>query len=148
LRAQFAFAAYGGARDLTKQYLRECQPDNPKVSRYLRAVNEWENVALQFQMVVEVFNKIESLVGSSNRVFCNGDDSPEDRLYFIANNVKHAAKKIAQRKASEAESLPLWLSNAGINSYEQRSVSFSEVAEILRDVGALADDLQNPNRPT
>jgi len=138
-RAHNAFSAYHDARSRTLAYLDGNQPENPRVGRYFDAVSLWENFALQISMAIDLFRWLNEGQGA----FQKNDGSKEQRLYEIANLVKHTAKAVTSGQCGEADTVPLWLANDGVRSYGL-IVTYAEASEILIDVSALADDYQDP----
>jgi hypothetical protein len=138
-RSHNAFYAYHDARSRTSAYLYGNQPDNPRVARYFDAVSSWENFALQISMAIDLFRWLNQGQGA----FQKNDGSKEQRLYEIANLVKHTASAVTSGQCGEADTVPLWLANDGLHSFGL-IVTYAEASEILIDVAALADDYQDP----
>jgi hypothetical protein len=138
-RAHNAFSAYHEARNRTSAYLAGNQPDNPSVGRYFDAVSSWENFTLQISMAIDLFRWLNQGQGA----FQKNDGSKEQRLYEIANLVKHTASAVTSGQCGEADTVPLWLTNDGLHSFGL-FVTYAEAFEILIDVSALADDYQDP----
>lgn len=139
-RAHNAFSAYHDARSRTSAYLDGNQSDNPRVGRYFDAVSSWENFALQISMAIDLFRWLNQGQGT----FQKNDGSKEQRLYEIANLVKHTASAVTSGQCGEADTVPLWLANEGLHSFGL-IVTYAEASEILIDVAALADDYQDPH---
>ena len=139
-RAHNAFSSYHEARSRTLAYLDGNQPDNPRVSRYFDAVSSWENFALQISMSIDLFRWLNEGLG----LFQKNDGSKEQRLYEIANLIKHTASAMTSGQCGEADTVPLWLANDGICSFGL-IVTYAESSEILIDVSTLADDYQDPH---
>jgi hypothetical protein len=76
-------------------------------------------------------------------VFEKNDGSKEQRLYEIANLVKHTASAVESGQCRESDTIPLWLANDGLHSFDL-SITHEEASEILRDFSSLADDFQDP----
>jgi hypothetical protein len=139
-RAHCAARYYREARTRTLEYVDTHAPGQPRVALYYDAISDWENFSLQSAMAMELYNALSP----GDRVFQKGDGSPEQRLYTIANHVKHTAKCVAAGQIAEAEMLPLWVDTTGLRSYESIAVTYTEAAGVLHDVSALADRFQNP----
>ena len=77
------------------------------------------------------------------RAFEKNDGSKEDRLYTIANHIKHVSSCVDEGQCTEQARMPLWLSNDGLVSFGV-SVTYTEVSEILADVASFADLIQDP----
>jgi hypothetical protein len=139
-RSHNAFVAYHDARSRTLDYLDGNEPHNPRVGRYFDAVSSWENFALQTSMAIDLFHWLNQGQGA----FAKNDGSKEQRLYEIANLVKHTASAVSSGQCTESDTVPLWLSNRGLHSFNL-SVTYAEASEILVDVAVLADDYQDPH---
>lgn len=139
-RAHNAFSYYHDARNRTLAYLDGNQPDNPRVGRYFDAVSSWENFALQISMAINLFQWLNAGQGA----FQKNDGSKEQRLYDMANLVKHTASAVESGQCGDADTVPLWLTNDGLRSFGL-FVTYAEASEILIDVSALADDYQDPH---
>jgi len=140
-RAHHGFVAYHDARQATLKYLEDDDPHRGAVRAYYGAVALWENFALQVAMAFHLYNWLSR----PERAFEKNDGSPEQRLYSIANHIKHVGSCVDSGQCTEEDTLPLWLSNDGLQSYST-AVSFGEPAEILQDIASLADLLQDPVR--
>lgn len=124
---------------MTAKYLDGNDPNNPRLALYYDAVASWENLALQVSMAFDLFRWLNDGAGA----FKKNDGSPEQRLYTIANQVKHLSSCVESGQCSDADVVPLWLTNTGLNSFGS-SVTFNEVTEVVRDLARLADRLQDP----
>jgi hypothetical protein len=140
-RAHHAFGAYHQARETTLRYLDGNQPDNPRVRGYYEAIALWEMFAIQIGMALDLVK----WMGEGRGVFSKNDGSSESRLYSIANQVKHVASCVETGQCGTHESVPVWLTNTGLQSYGL-SVSFAEAADVLRRTAELADQLQDPKK--
>ena len=138
-RSHHAFTAYHDARRQTLTFLEGHNPHNPKLRAYYDTVAAWEAFALQTSMALD----LSRWINKGDGAFKKNDGSKEQRLYSMANQVKHVGKCIESGQCTEEDTLPLWLSNAGLESFGIR-VTYSEAAEILADVATLADRLQDP----
>lgn len=137
-RADRAFRAYHDARRRTVEYVTTFEPGRPKLRLYYDAVADWENFTLQVQMATDLYVFI-----SNSRAFEPGDGSPEQRLYDLANVVKHFRGHLSSRKFSREDVLPLWIDSEGLRSFKL-TVTYQEAAGLLRDVSSLANLLQDP----
>ncbi len=142
LRAQVAFADYHEARTLTVEYLVNSNPDNPATCAYFRAIARWESCLLNLQIFVDVMNKMKKDVGDAP-VFKEGDGTPVQRAYVMANTVKHFGSDIAAGRHNEADTIPLWLTNSGLSTrtFELR---YDDLANLISQVATAADELQDP----
>lgn len=139
-RSHNAFHTYHDARRLTFQYLDGNEPHNPRVSRYFDAVSTWESFALQMSMAMDLFRWLNQDEGA----FRKNDGSKEQRLYDIANLMKHTASAVSSGQCTEADTVPLWLANDGLRSFGL-VISYKEASEVLADVSKLADEYQDPH---
>lgn len=73
-RIQTAFSSYHEARDLTGKYLSITILDNPAIGAYFQALARWETCFLNWQILVEIFNKM-----SKEHLFQADDGSAEQR---------------------------------------------------------------------
>lgn len=137
-RVHHAFEAYHAARETTLRYLDENQPDNPRIQLYYDTIAIWEGFSLQAGMAIDLFKWLNGGTGA----FSKNDGSSTCRLYSIANQVKHVASCLESAQCSPNENVPLWLSNAGLQSFGL-ALSFEEAAEELRGLAVLADKLQD-----
>jgi hypothetical protein len=138
-RSHNAFMAYDDARARTLTYLDGNDPQNPKVGKYFDAVSSWESFALQISMAMDLFRWLNQGEGA----FVKNDGSKEQRLYEIANLIKHTASAVSSGQCKESDTVPLWLSNRGLHSFDLL-VTYDEAAEILNDAAVLAEDYQDP----
>jgi hypothetical protein len=138
-RVHHAFGAYHQAREATLRYLDGNQPDNPRVQRYYEAIALWEMFAIQVNMALDLLK----WMGNGTGIFSKNDGSSEFRLYSMANQVKHVTSCVESGQCGPNETVPLWLTNIGLQSYSH-SVSFAEAADVLRLMAELADQLQDP----
>jgi len=138
-RAHRAFVSYHEARRLTRAYLDGNDPYNPRLQRYYDAIGAWESFILQVAMAFDILRWLNQGTG----VFEKNDGSAEQRLYSMANHVKHTASCIESGQCTTADTVPLWLNNHGLVSYGV-SVTFAEAASVLSALASLADGLQDP----
>lgn len=139
-RMSQAFAGYRKARRLTMSYLALGSPHDGRILDYYAAVNAWENVMLQLAMGMDL---ARWMIRPEN-VFEKNDGSPEQRITSIANQVKHVTSCIESGQCTERDTLPLWLSNDGIESFDNIRISWVELGEVLRDFAKFSDRLQDP----
>jgi hypothetical protein len=135
-----SFDAYHRAREITVMFIQGRSIGEQPISLYFSAVDAWETFILQSGMVIDLFRHLNDGKGAFNK----NDGSPEQRLYTIANQIKHTASCIASGQCTEKDILPLWLRNNRLESFGL-SVTFNEAAQVLTGVSKLADKLQDPN---
>lgn len=138
-RAHHGFAAYHRGRRLTIDYLEGKTRNSPRIRAYYDAIAEWEMFTLQASMAMDLYRSLNRGSGA----FEKGNGSREQRLYTVANQVKHVASCVASGQCKETDSVPLWLTEEGIHSFGVQ-VSFAEAAAVLHDIATLADALQAP----
>jgi hypothetical protein len=138
-RAYHAFEAYHAARGHTNGYLENLDTSRPSIRRYYDAVAAWENFALQLSMAFDILVKLNG----GEKVFEKNDGSQEQRLHTIANQIKHLASCVTSGQCGEADSVPLWLTNAGVHSFGV-AITYEEAADIMTSIAELADELQDP----
>ena len=139
-RAQDAHGAYAAGRELTLRFLAGTQPGNPSVRRYYAAVGAWESFALHSSMAMDLFRWLNGGTGA----FVKNDGSKECRLYTIANQLKHTASCVESGQCRPGQTVPLWLSSGGLESFDEVKVSYGEAADVLRDICRVADRIQDP----
>lgn len=140
-RAQACFHRYHSAQALTLQYLSTGDVQNPAVRIYFSALADWESCFLNVQIFIDVLNKMGAV--GSEPIFTEGDGSPQQRAYGIANTIKHWGSDLARGRHSDEHTVPLWLSNTGFETRANR-LTFGELGELIEGVALLANDLQNP----
>lgn len=138
-RAYHGFIYYHNARESTLKYLNDNDPHQAHIRSYYEDIALWENYVLQISMAIDLYNSISK----PDNVFSKNDGSKEQRLYTIANHIKHVGSCIDSGQCTEQDTLPLWLTDEGLSSFGI-TLSFNEASEILADVANLADLLQDP----
>lgn len=93
------------------------------------------------QMAYELYKWL----GAGRPAFQVGDNSPEDRIRLIANAIKHTAEKLDRESSVATHTLPIWLSNQGLQSYDA-SVNYAELTSVLSDLAKFADTFQSAAR--
>jgi hypothetical protein len=119
-------------------YVSTFEPGKPKLRLYYDSLNNWEAFALQCQMARDLY-----LFISKSKAFDQGDGSPEQRLYDLANAVKHFRGHLDSQRFTPADILPMWITRDGLVSINH-SVTYAEAAGVLRDLSKLAHLLQDP----
>ena len=145
-RAEIAFRDYHEARTLTFDVLAKGRPGQPAIRAYFRAIARWESCLLNVQIFIDLVNKMKMELGDTP-VFVKGDGSRDERVYAIANKIKHWGSDVAAGHHAEHQTIPVWLTNEGIATRSDL-LSFQELAAVVADVAALADALQDPKRFT
>jgi hypothetical protein len=105
---------------------------DPQWSAYYRALHHAEQCcALTYQ----AYDYIRKL--TTTRMFQSGDKSILDRLNLLYNSAKHSLA--LQRD-------PIWLTNDGLEC-DQGSLSFQDLETLIRDFGAVAEQLAYAPKP-
>lgn len=76
-------------------------------------------------------------------IYKEGEDSVEERLNALYNQMKHAESKIENKEILEGATVPVWLTNQGLVSVKS-ALTFSETGEVLKDLAKWANILQDP----
>jgi hypothetical protein len=134
-RAEGAIREYGSARQMTMAHLANPNPD--VVSEYIIAIGHWETFLSQ------AYQAWCLLARGQQILFTPGDGSTMQRLNLLYNRTKHAEKAITAEQLPPDGTLPVWLKNDGLHSV-QSSLTFEEIAEIVKDLATWADAAQNP----
>jgi hypothetical protein len=137
-RADQAFQNYHDARRRTLEYVASFTPGRPKVRLYYDALADWESFVLQAQMATDLYVFL-----AKTKAFEPGDGSPEQRLYDMANVVKHFRGHISSQRFSSEDLLPVWVGEAGLFAPGIR-VTYDEASDVLRAIAKVADVFQNP----
>ena len=138
-RAQNSFLEYHIARSATYEYLEKNDPLNPNLMKYYEAITHWEYFILQYAMAIDLFNWLNL----GEKAFAKNDGSKDQRLYDMANAIKHLPSDITSGQCKEEHSIPLWIENNGLKSF-QYAITFVEVSEALRELSTIADELHDP----
>jgi len=139
-RAHHAFNSFHDARSATFKYLEKGNPHEGHIRLYYDAIYMWENYVLQIYMAMDLYNAFSK----PDKAFEKNDGSKEQRIYTIANQVKHVGHCVHSGQCKEEDTLPLLLINDGLSSFDTK-VSFIEASDILIDIAKLADLLQDPS---
>lgn len=141
-RAQTAFHDYHEARSLTADFLANSRPGLPARRTYFRAVARWESCFLNLQIFMDLMNKMKQDF-KDEPVFKKGDESPEQRAYAMTNTIKHWGSAVAASRHAVDDTIPLWLTNAGLQTRLYR-LTYTELARLVSEVAAVANELQDP----
>lgn len=140
-RAQVAFADYHEARALTEEFLAKGTPNSPATRTYFRAISRWESCLLNLQIFMDVMNKMKKDFGD-DPVFKDGDGTPEQRAYGIANMIKHWGTEIFAERHDGGDTVPVWLTNSGLQT-RTLALSYLELAGLLSEVASVANQMQD-----
>lgn len=139
-RVQHAFSAYHAARQTTADYLTSRMDVQPSWRTYYRALEQWENFTLQCVIAIDLMRKL-----AEADLFDKKDlNMPAiGRLYGIGNKVKHLESRDGNDEENVNNTVPLWLSNDGLQSYGL-SLTYIEAADELRRLSGWANKMQDP----
>lgn len=137
-RAEMSFVEYENGRRELNLYI-DNRPD--RISSYLRALFYFESFVSQSYQAFEVIRK-----WIDQDLFKNSDNSLLNRLNIVYGRSKHSDKAIFSNQLPENATMPVWLSNEGIQT-EGAKVSFEEMTKLLIDLSAMASMLSNPKVP-
>ena len=97
---------------------------------------------LNIQIFVDVMNKMKRDL-NDQPVFNEGDGTPEQRAYVMANTIKHFGSDVAAGRHEDSETIPLWLTNDGLHT-RTIELRYGELARLISQVSTAADELQDP----
>jgi hypothetical protein len=132
-RAQTAIKAYQEGRGLTASYLSKSKTGSPAISLYFEMLSRWEACLLNWQILVDVYNKLVSPAKAFNK----NDGSVDQRAYEIANSIKHAGG------GTVTHTVPMWLTNHGFQT-ENHSITYEELAQLITQAGQFVQQLIDP----
>jgi hypothetical protein len=101
---------------------------------YLAAVHHFEGVLAELTACHSLLFRIRG-----GKYFNKNDGSPLSRLSLMNNEIKHADGSIENGDFQVSSTLPLWLTNQGLKSY-QSELTWNELAAIIRDVAEAANN--------
>ncbi len=136
-RAEGAFHEYDIGRQFLKDYVDGGNRDS--VSRYLRAVLHLEVCISQ---AYQAFMLARNLLDES-KLFTSGDRSPLEQLHRLYNRSKHAENAIATGQLPSGGTLPIWITNDGLECTDA-GLTFAQLGELLLSLSRSADQLSNP----
>lgn len=134
--AEAAFRQHGLAREATIQFV---SGSRQSVSSYMMAVSHWE---VFLSRAWRGYCLLKCLCDLP-RIFEQGQGSVEERLNLLYNQSKHAGSVIKAGKMSESATIPVWLTNRGLQSHDVL-LTYEETAEVLKDISKWAQLLQDP----
>jgi len=134
-KVEGAFQEYHEGRDFLASYL---QKRNEAVSAYFHALRHFEVAA---SLAYHAYDTVRTLV--QEKLFTHDDGSPLQRLNRLQNISKHANKELGFGSIPDNLSIPIWLTNTGIECHDT-ALSFAEFAELLQELARLAEVLSNP----
>jgi hypothetical protein len=134
-RASTAIAKYRLACNLTLNYARMARPGSPNIPRHFEALCEWETCLLNWQVGVQVFNRISI----DDKVYRRGDDSIDERANELANTVKHAGGTTS----AIPRTVPMWLAQSGFVT-EKGTFPYISLATLIEQMGDFAIEIAKP----
>jgi poly-D-alanine transfer protein DltD len=138
-----SFYYYHIAKSKTDEYLKDINPKMPNSHTYYEAINYWESFFLNMQIFTTLYNQISETIGINKKVYDKNDGSKYQRLYDIANCIKHFSSNNLKMAVESKYWAPLWLSNQGFKSFEHQ-LSYDEAFELLHEAASFADKYSNP----
>lgn len=140
-RAEASYSEHEEARQATLAFLAS---GGQAVSRYAAAVLHWEFFLTQsWQAYLLLGGFFKLLAGEPIKFFAKGDGSVEERLNSLYNSMKHVESRIEASQILEGATVPVWLTNAGIQSTDTL-LTYEETADILRDLARWANVVVDP----
>jgi hypothetical protein len=132
-RAQTAIKAYQEGMSLTASYLSKSKIGRPAISLYFDMLSKWETCILNWQILVDVYNKLEF----TEKAFSKNDGSVDQRAYEIANSIKHSGG------GTVIHTVPMWLTNDGFQT-GKHSITYEELAQLIIQSGQFVQQLIDP----
>lgn len=130
-KTEIAFAVYSLARAESLAYIQD-----RRIQNYMTAIGHWEGFLAQSWQALY-------LLVRGQKLFSNSDGSDFQRLNLLYNLTKHLDSVIGRREIPEGTTLAVWLKNDGLHS-RAGSLTFDEMAEILKGLGRYASALKDP----
>lgn len=136
-RTQGALRAYTRARNKTIECIADFRPGRPASRLYFEALSDWETTLFNVQVALNlVFVVINPAAQPSNEA---------TKIRNAFNRVKHFAEDIKRGSDMSSMTLPLWLTKQGLAT-SVADITFTELADSIRDLAQAADSLQNPGQ--
>jgi hypothetical protein len=108
---------------------------NPATGSYFEAIAQWEVVILNLNHAADVFRQVE---GPSFQ-----EDGAVKEIKLISNRIKHVAEDVKSGLHTDLTA-PMWMISSGLKT-RTAEISFDEVADCLRSLIKIVDELQNPS---
>lgn len=128
-----AFASYTAAR---KELVAYTSGPISSLSNFYRAVLHIEQCIAAAQHSEKLSDAVYKILGSTHRP---GSDAGK-RLRLLYNTSKHIDERIEEGELLDNATLPIWLTNEGIES-KDHLLTFTELANFMLDYVALIDSL-------
>ena len=132
-RVASAFHEYENGRNMLNEFLAGSRE---AISKYLAAVLHFE-IALAHTYQAYMLGK--NMAGEE-KLFDKKDNTPLQRLNSIYNKTKHIDDLISKGQLPENWTIPIWLTNEGLECTEAR-LSFEEFADMLIELSNIAEKL-------
>ncbi len=140
-RAHACFATYQQARESTLAYLKLSSLHNPCTAQYYTAVSQWENCLFSRQMYVDAHTKLQN----GQRPFPQDNQLPAFRVHAMAQAIHTWSLPTRRLHPTDQESVPLWLSNAGLHTRDY-SINYRELARLIEETCVTADMMRDPQQ--
>ncbi|MBD1811220.1 hypothetical protein [Microcoleus vaginatus] len=138
-RVQMALVEYQNGRTLLLLYLNESKKN---ISLYFQALSHFEIAVTQLYQAYEFWRKLGKKIESKEtNLFKTGDGSSHEKLNRLYNISKH----LEPSTIPEGNLHHVWISNNGICA-SGVTMSFTELAELVKEYVALANAFSNPNQ--
>lgn len=134
-RSESAFREHALAREATVQFL---DGSRQSPSRYMMAVFHWEIFLSQAWQAYALLIDIQG-----ENIYEKGNGSVEERLNSLYNQSKHTEKVIRGEEMPETATVPVWLTNEGLESHNVR-LTYHETGDVLSHLAEYAQAFQDP----
>lgn len=138
-KVEGAFQEYHEGREFLEGYVN----NRAEISSYFHALRHFETATL---LAYHAYETIGTMI--SEKLFTQKDGSPLQRLNRLQNISKHANDDLNEANFPEGLTVPIWLTNTGLECHDETELSFSEFAELMTDLAKLAEKISNPRLPT
>jgi hypothetical protein len=137
-RAEAAFREFHYARIFLLEYLSQ---ERENVSVYFEVLFHLETcIAQMWQAVAQLISQKKKITGQKEQIYKKGEGSSYERLNLLYNMSRYAGDNVL-----EEATMPIWITNIGIEGKEA-SISYTELVDILNEIGDFADKLTNPKK--
>ena len=138
-RVQMALVEYQNGRTLLLLFLNDSKKNT---SLYFQALSHFEIAVAQLYQAYEFWRKLGKKIESKEtNLFEKGDGSSLEKLNRLYNISKH----LEPSTIPEGNLHHVWISNNGICA-SGVTMSFTELAELVKEYVALANAFSNPNQ--
>lgn len=137
-RTEGAISAYRAGCAAVREYI--ATPRNV-ISPYFSALSQFEICVSQSYQGYELLAR-----AAGEKIYEEGDGSPEERLQKIYVDAKHMDRMISGDKLPEEATAGIWITNTGLAS-ARAVLSFTELHGILVNMHGLAEKLSKLDKP-